>query len=150
MRYPLGRQAVLLFSTNGTSFTHTQNVKDVTLNLTKQEDDDTVRANGGWKSTIGTLKEGSLDFQVMSDGTDVFFLALQGSFFNDADLKIEAEAVKAGLTTGSKLSAWVTCVSLTRNENIGEAVKYQVSLKIANPPAGLEAQVPTWTTATTP
>ena len=43
-------------------WTEVTNVKDLTLNLEKGEADVTTRANGGWRATVGTLKDASIDF----------------------------------------------------------------------------------------
>ena len=39
------------------------NVRDVTLNLEEGEADLTTRANAGWRATLGTLKDASVDFE---------------------------------------------------------------------------------------
>jgi len=46
------------------------NVKDVTLNLEKGEADVTTRANAGWRATVGTLKDASIEFQMVWDTVD--------------------------------------------------------------------------------
>jgi len=43
------------------------NVKDLTLNLEKGEADVSTRNSNGWRATIGTLKEGSVEFQMVWD-----------------------------------------------------------------------------------
>jgi len=41
------------------------NVKDLTLNLESGEADVTTRANNGWRATVATLKDGSIEFEMV-------------------------------------------------------------------------------------
>jgi len=47
-----------------------KNVKDVTLNLEAGEADVTTRGNAGWKATVATLKDGSIEFEMVWDTAD--------------------------------------------------------------------------------
>jgi hypothetical protein len=49
------------------------NVRDVTLNLEEGEADVTTRANNGWRATEPTLKEGSVEFEMVYDPADAGF-----------------------------------------------------------------------------
>ena len=53
------------------------NVKDVTLNLESAEADVTVRANNGWRATVPTLKEASVEFEMVWDTEDDDFTAIR-------------------------------------------------------------------------
>ena len=55
------------------------NVKDLTLNLEKGEADVTTRANLGWRALVGTLKEASLEFQMVWDTADSHFTGVRPS-----------------------------------------------------------------------
>jgi hypothetical protein len=46
---------------SGADWIEIENVRDVTLNLETGEADVTTRANSGWKQTLATLKDGSVD-----------------------------------------------------------------------------------------
>ena len=63
------------------------NVKDVTLNLEKGEADVTTRANQGWRATVGTLKDASIEFQMVWDTVDAGFDAIRQAFFNNTPLE---------------------------------------------------------------
>jgi len=68
----LGLEAVLTI--DGAEIT---NVKDLTVSLEKAEADASTRANNGWRDTVGTLKDASLQFilfQFPSLGTLVEYL----------------------------------------------------------------------------
>ena len=66
------------------------NVRDLTINLTKGEADVTVRANDGWRATRGTLKEATIDFQMVFDPEDELFEAFQDAFFSNGSVEIQA------------------------------------------------------------
>ena len=49
------------------------NVKDLTLNLEAGEADVTTRGNNGWRATVATLKDGSIEFEMVWDTADADF-----------------------------------------------------------------------------
>ena len=63
------------------------NVKDLTLSMEKSEADVTTRASGGWRWTIGTLKDGTIEFQMVADTTDDDFTAIQTAFFDNTSIE---------------------------------------------------------------
>jgi len=113
------------------------NVKDVTLNLEKGEADVTTRANQGWRATVGTLKEGSLEFEMVWDTGDPGFEALKDAYFNDTPVEM---AVLDGVVTASGsqgLRASFSVTNFSRSEPLEEAITAKVTLKptyAANPP----------------
>ena len=58
------------------------NVKDVTLNLETGEADVSTRGNNGWRATVGTLKDASIEFDMIWDTGDSDFTAIKDAFFN--------------------------------------------------------------------
>ena len=60
-----------------------QNVKDLTLNLETAVDDVTTRGSGGFRQNAATLKDGSVDFQMVYDPADADFAAFQDAFFGN-------------------------------------------------------------------
>ena len=56
-----------------------KNVKDLTVNLEKAEADASTRANNGWRATVGTLKDASIEFTVLNKNGDTSFGMLQGT-----------------------------------------------------------------------
>ena len=58
-----------LFQNTGTYATPTwdeiTNVRDLTLNLEAGEADVTTRGNAGWRATVATLKDGSIEFEMV-------------------------------------------------------------------------------------
>jgi hypothetical protein len=68
MSIKLGMEAKLYYGAAGmTATTELTNVKDVTLNLESGEADVTTRGNSGWRATVGTLKTGSVEFEMIWD-----------------------------------------------------------------------------------
>lgn len=114
------------------------NTKDVTLNLEAGEADASRRGSGGWRETLMTLKDGSVEFEMVYDNTDAEFTALKNAFFNGDTVEM---AVMDGdiATTGSQgLRATMSIINFSRNEPLEEALTVSVTVKpapSANPPA---------------
>ena len=105
------------------------NVKDVTLNLEKGEADVTTRANNGWRATVGTLKDASIEFQMVWDTLDADFDAIRQAFFNNAPIEF---AVMDGDITdpdSEGLRATFDIFNFTRNEALEEAILVDVTIK---------------------
>ena len=122
-----------LYRNTGTYATPTwvevSNVKDVTLNLEKGEADVTTRANAGWRATVGTLKDASIEFQMVWDTVDAGFDAIRQAFFNNTPLEF---AVMDGDITdpdSEGLRATFDIFNFTRNEALEEAIMVDVSIK---------------------
>lgn len=106
------------------------NVKDVTLNLEKGEADVTTRNNAGWRAKVGTLKEGSVEFEMVWDPTDGGFAAIQAGWFNDTDVEL---AIMDGdiATPGSEgLHGMFSVINFNRKEPLEEAATAAVSLSL--------------------
>lgn len=91
MGFKLGLDAKIYRQTSGTraawpatesapNLSEITNVRDVTVNMTKAEADATTRGSGGWKQTVATLKDASVDFEMVWDTADTHFTAIQESF----------------------------------------------------------------------
>lgn len=103
-KVPLGMLAKLYRNTGSTfltaaAFTGTEidNVRDLTLNLDKATADVTTRGNGGWRATVGTLKDGSVEFEMIADKDDAHYTAIRSAWLSDTPIQF---AVMSGpLTT---------------------------------------------------
>lgn len=117
------------------------NVKDLTLSLEKGEADVTTRANGGWRALAGTLKDGSIEFEMVWDTQDTGFTAIKDAWFNDTPIEF---AVMDGDITASGsqgLRATMEVFNFSRNEPLEEAVTVSVTIKptyAANAPQWME------------
>jgi len=111
------------------TWTEETNVTDVTLNLSTGEADVTTRANNGWRATAATLKDGSIEFEMVWDTDDVGFVALQTAWSTSAEIGVAA--MDGDITTeGSEgLAGNFTVTDFTRSEPLEEAIKVKVTLK---------------------
>ena len=138
-----GMDAKLYYKAGGLgapgSWSELTNVRDNTLNLEKGEADVTTRGNNGWRATIGTLKDGSVEFEMVWDPEDDGFDAIQDAYFNDS---LIALAIMDGdIDTGSGLQADFSITNFTRNEPLEEAMTVNVTAKptySANAPQWIE------------
>ena len=119
-----------------------QNVKDLTLNLEAGEADVTTRGNAGWRATIATLKDGSIEFEMVWDTEDASFTAIKDAFFGNTTVEF---AVMDGdvMTSGSQgLRAEMSITGFSRPEALEEAIMVSVTAKptySANPPEWMTA-----------
>src|SRR5690606_2046137 len=83
------------------TWSEVKNVKDVTLSLEAGEADVTTRGNNGWRATVATLKDGSIEFEMVWDSDDTDFTAIRDAFLNKTALDL---AVMDGdiTTTGTQ------------------------------------------------
>ncbi|ADV63003.1 MAG TPA: phage tail tube protein [Dehalococcoidia bacterium] len=114
-----------------------KNVKDVTLNLEAGEADVTTRGNAGWRATVATLKDGSIEFEMVWDTTDDDFGAIRDAFLNRG--AVEFAVMDGDIATAGSQGLRATCMvtNFSRNEPLEEAVTVSVTVKptySVNPP----------------
>lgn len=125
MAYKLGLDAKIFHGTAGTrAATEMKNVTDVTLNLETGEADITTRAAEGWRITAATLKEASVEFEMVWDTSDSGFNAIQQAFFGN-----KAIALFVSDGDGNGLDADFVVSSFSRSEPLEEALKVSVTCK---------------------
>jgi len=140
MATKLGLDCKLFRGTAGqTAATEMKNVTNVTLSLEKGEADITTRAASGWKMSAATLKEASIEFEMLYDTGDADFQAVQTAFFGNTALAI---FVSDGSGGGLDCDAVVTNFSI--DQSLEEAVKVSVTLKPTNI-GGNTGRAPAWT-----
>ncbi len=126
MSIKLGMEAKLYYGVAGaTATSELTNVKDVTLNLESGEADVTTRANAGWRATVGTLKTGSVEFEMIWDSDDAGFTAIKDAYFNNEPIAL-AILDEAG---GEGLDADFSITSFSRKEALEEAITVSVTAK---------------------
>jgi hypothetical protein len=133
MGFTLGQDAKIYFCAAGIGgtpvWTEIGNVKDVTLNLQKAEADVTTRGNNGWKATVGTLKDGSVEFNMIWDTTDAAFNAFQEAYFDNTVIGV---AVMDGdIETNGSQGLWADMMvtDFTRSEPLEDAITVKVTVK---------------------
>ncbi len=138
MSIRLGMEAVLNFKTGGQggagSWNELANVRDVTLSLETGEADVTTRANSGWRATVATLKEASVEFEMVWDSTDTGFTAIKNAYINNGVIGMQ---VLDG-PSGEGLQADFMITAFSRSESLEEAITVSVTAKVtysATPPS---------------
>jgi len=114
---------------NGTGWTELSNTKDVTLNLETGEADITTRANNGWRATAATLKDGSIEFEMLWDTGDAGFTALQTAWENAGEVALAAMDGDIATAGSQGLASNFTVTNFSRNEPLEEAVTVSVTVK---------------------
>ena len=136
----LGMEAKLFYGVAGaTAATELTNVKDVTLNLESGEADVTTRGNAGWRATVGTLKTGSVEFEMIWDSADAGFAAIKDAYFNNTPIAL---AILDG-AGGEGLDADFSITNFSRKEALEEAITVSVTAKPT-----YSTRAPAWVTPT--
>jgi len=107
------------------------NVRDVTLNMNTGEADITTRANEGWRGTAATLRECSVDFEMVWKPGDAGFEAIQTAWLASETLELailDQDKVTVG-AQGPKGSFSIT--NFSRSEPLEEAIIVSVTAKLA-------------------
>lgn len=121
----LGLNAKLFRGASGTQAKEEmKNVKDVTLNLETGEADVTTRATEGWKASVATLKDASLEFGMLYDPTDPDLDAIQEAFLGNTPL---AFFITDGDGTG--LDADFSITNFSIEQPLEEAMSVSVTAK---------------------
>ena len=127
MAIKLGLDAKLFRGTAGTQGTiEVTNVKDVSLSLESGEADVTTRKAKGWKLSVATLKEASLEITILYDTEDEDFLAFKEAYFSYTPLSL---FVTDGDTTAHGLDADFSVTGFTVDQPLEEAVTVKVTAK---------------------
>ena len=139
MAIRLGMEAKLLYKAGGQagagSWVVMGNTKDVTLNLEAGEADVTTRANSGWRATVATLKEASVEWEMVWDTADAGFTAVKNSFFDNEPIGLQI----LDETDGQGLQADFSITNFSRSEALEEAITVSVTAKVT-----YSATAPTW------
>ena len=105
------------------------NVKDLTLNNEKGEADVTTRKNNGWRATVGTLKDGSIEFEMVWDTEDENFAAIQEAYFGNTSIEFAVMDGDIEVAGSQGLRATMAIMSFSRNEPLEEALTVSVTAK---------------------
>lgn len=105
-----------------------KNARDVTVPLTKGEAD-TSRRGSTWKTRKGTLKDASIDFQLIQDDGDAHFAALFQSYVAGTKVDILALNGDIGDDNAEGLRATCEVFNFQDAQALEAAVVYDVSAK---------------------
>lgn len=113
-------------------------VRDATLTVDANETDHSCRASGGWDQFEPTTLKAEVSFSILHDNANTDFTAIRDAFLNRTS--IEMAVLDGGPTTAGSQglrAAWKV-FKFTRNENLRDAVAYDVVMKpsfdVTNPP----------------
>ncbi len=127
MAIKLGLDAKLFRGVAGTQGTiEVTNVKDVSLSLESGEADVTTRKAKGWKLSVATLKEASLEITILYDTEDEDFIAFKEAYFSNTPISL---FVTDGDTTAHGLDADFSVTGFTVDQPLEEAVTVKVTAK---------------------
>ena len=100
-----------------------KNCKDLTVSLEKAEADATTRDNNGWRATVGTLKDASIEFTVLNKDGDTAFTTIQGLFMSGNPCEV-------GISdAGGTLALTCEVMQFNVNQNLEEVISAEVTLK---------------------
>jgi TP901-1 family phage major tail protein len=126
--FVLGMNAKLYHGVAGaTAATELTNVRNVTLNLEAGEADVTTRANSGWRATAPTLRECSVEFEMVWDPADAGFTAMKDAFLTGGLIALKVLDKANGQGPDGDFSI----TSFSRSEELEEAITVSVTAKLA-------------------
>ncbi|MBN2445638.1 MAG: hypothetical protein JXO22_02860 [Phycisphaerae bacterium] len=126
--FELGKDAKLYRgAVGGPASTEVTNVRNLTLNMAAREADVTTRANGGWRATAATLRECSIEFQMVWDPTDGGFAAMRTAFLTSAKIALKALTSETGEGPDGDFSI----TNFSRSEELEDAILVDVTAKLA-------------------
>lgn len=120
-----------------------KNIKDLSLSLESGDADITTRKAAGWRMSVATLKEASIEFEMLYDTEDEDFKAISGAYFNNTPLAL---FILDG--SGSGLDCDVSITGLSMEQALEEAISVSVTAKPTNI-GGEKGRAPAWVTGTT-
>jgi len=105
------------------------NVRDLTLNLETGEADVTTRGNAGWRATATTLKDGSIEFEMVWETGDAAFDAIKDAWLNDSEIALAAMDGDIATTGSEGLVSNFVITNFSRSEPLEEGVTVSVTAK---------------------
>jgi hypothetical protein len=111
------------------SWQEMKNVKDLTLNVEAGEADASTRGNGGWRAILATLKDGSIEFEMVWDTADAGFTAIKDAFFNNTQIEFAALDSPSNAPGSQGLRASMAITNFSRNQPLEEAITVSVTAK---------------------
>ena len=114
---------------NGADWNEISNVRDVTVDLSTGEADVTTRANQGWRQTAATLKEGSLEFEMIWLPGDAAFEAVRDAWLGSTEIALAAMDQDIETSGAQGLVSNFTITNFTRTEPLEDAIKVSITAK---------------------
>ena len=118
-------------ATDPATMTEVDNVRDVTLNLEAGEADITTRGNSGWRATAPTLRECSVEFQMVWRPGDAVFDAIKTAFLASGTVVLAVLDQKVAVSGAQGPLGDFAITNFSRNESLEEAIVADVTAKLA-------------------
>lgn len=115
-----------------------KNIRDATTNVEKGVADVSTRGSS-WKQSKTTMKDGSIELEMVWDTIDAEFTALQSAFFNNTTVEMVFLDGVITLTGSQGLRADFEVADFSRSESLTDALKAKVKLIPAR-----SANAPIW------
>ena len=106
-----------------------ENVRDLTLNLETGEADVTTRSNSGWRATAATLKDGSIEFEMVWDSEDSGFTKVKDAWLASSQVALAAMDGDIETSGNQGLASNFTVTNFSRSEPLEEAITVSVTIK---------------------
>lgn len=132
--YLLGMNAKIYQGAAGTALTalaEMANVKDVTVTLEAGEADVTTRANQGWRATAATLRECTIEFEMLWLPGDAGFESVKTAYLTAGKVRLAALTGAKADTGAEGPMGDFTIQSFSRKEPLEEGVTVAVTAKLA-------------------
>ena len=98
----------------------------------------TTRGNAGWRATVATLKDGSIEFEMVWDPAHDDFAASRDTFLNRYGVEFAVMDGAMNVPGSQGLRATCMVTNFSRNESLEEAFPLSVTVKqtfSVNPPS---------------
>jgi len=118
-------------STSPSSMSEVDNVRDVTLSMEAGEADITTRGNNGWRATAPTLRECTVEFQMVWKPGDTVFEAIKTAFLTAGTVALAVLDQKVAITGAQGPLGDFSITNFSRNEALEEAIVADVTAKLA-------------------
>lgn len=113
-----------------TAMTEVTNVQDVTITLEADEEEITTRAGGGWKQHAQTLKDCTLEFQLLHQTANENYRAIRDAFLNGTAIALAALDGSATTEGAEGPIGDFVITNFSRPEEIGGVMVNEVTAKL--------------------
>ena len=134
----LGSEAKLYYSTaalsasnppGSASWNEIKNCRDLTLGMDKGEADVTTRGHSGYRATLPTLKEVSIEFEMMWEPSDTAFQKIRDAYLSNTLLAMAVMDGAIGTSGNQGFTANMGVISFSRGEPLEEGMTVSVTVK---------------------
>jgi len=142
MASTVGYECVLYYN-NGTTespnWLEIDTVRDVTLNLSRNDVDDTSRTTDGWRSRLAGLAEWGADFEMIYNTANTAWEKVRASFFDNTSIEILALDGDISVDGKQGIRGTVFVTSFERAEPLEDVVSNSVTFVGNGTPTWVES-----------